>query len=753
MRRTLCVMAGILATGAAPHIATAQETAAASDAVPLEGVVVTTSKVPKKAVDQPSASSSVGSSGGARRRAPAAAQAAAAAAAVPSEPFPQSGVPADGFGANGKSQFDKIQPGSVTDIVRDMPGVTTSVSATDPTQSVNIRGLQDFGRVNVMVDGARQNFQRSGHNANGSFYLDPEFISSLDVTRGPSANAYGSGAIGGVAAFNTRGIDDIMRVEEQSAIVQKTGFGTNGAGLLTSTSGGLRIGRNVDVFGQFIKRDTSPYDDGDGIEVPDSGFDNYGGLGKVRVRPFAGAEITATALLQEYDFVNSVTTAAGPGRFVTTRRDSNASTETYTLGYTFARPDTPLIDFSSKIYYTSTDLDQVRLPLTTPPRDRGFEIETAGFDVFNTSRFQTASLGHRLTYGVDGFEDRVAVFDNELATAQLFTPTGERRVWGTFIEDEVTISQWLKVIGGLRYDAYELEGGGEGSDGERVSPKGTVAVTPVKGIEFFGTYAEGYRAPALTETIIAGRHPNFGPGSDFVFLPNPTLDAEVGQTKELGVNLKYDNIFKRGDRFRGKFAAFRNDIEDYIDLSFVPPVPALGCIAAPGDPPVPFCLQYANIAEARIEGFELELGYDWGGGFLNIAGTLTSTENRDTGIALLSHQPDRLSTTLGFRFLDDKLIAGTRVHLVEGSEADAVRSVPPQLGQLITVFAPTDGYVLWDLFGSYQFNDWSALDVALNNITDVDYRKYLDQNDSAGFQARAALTVKFGGGNGPWSNW
>ena len=30
---------------------------------------------------------------------------------------------------------------------------------------VNVRGLQDFGRVNVLVDGARQNFQREGHSA------------------------------------------------------------------------------------------------------------------------------------------------------------------------------------------------------------------------------------------------------------------------------------------------------------------------------------------------------------------------------------------------------------------------------------------------------------------------------------------------------------------------------------------------------------------------------------------------------------
>jgi outer membrane receptor protein involved in Fe transport len=73
-----------------------------------------------------------------------------------------------------------------------------------PATVINIRGLRDFGRVAVVVDGARQNYQRSGHNANGSFFLDPELVGGVEVVRGPTANIYGSGAIGGVVSFRTR---------------------------------------------------------------------------------------------------------------------------------------------------------------------------------------------------------------------------------------------------------------------------------------------------------------------------------------------------------------------------------------------------------------------------------------------------------------------------------------------------------------------------------------------------------------------
>ena len=587
--------------------------------------------------------------------------------------FPASVAAVDGFGANGKSQFDKVQAGSVTDLVRNIPGVTTSISANDPAQAVNIRGLQDFGRVNVLVDGARQNFQRSGHNANGSFYLDPEFISTIDVTRGPSANAYGSGAIGGVASFSTRGIDDVLGLDEKAAIVQKTGFGTNGAGYLTSTSAGLRVGPNVDLFGQFVDRNTTTFENGADERIKDSSFEDYGGLGKIAVRPFAGAEITGSALAQRYDFINGVGSSNQAPR-----RDTDVQADTYTLGYTFKSPTDPLIDFTSKVYHTKTVTEQKQVsPVTAVTRFRDFEIQTSGFDVFNTSRFATGVLGHRLTYGADGFEDRVNVEDL-FSTADLFTPSGERRVWGSFVEDEVKVTSWLRVIGGLRYDAYELEGNGFSSDGEHVSPKGTISLTPLNGLEVYGSWAEGYRAPALTETLIDGGHPS-GPFQPdlFTFVPNPGLSPEVGQNKEIGVNLKYDNVVRAGDRFRGKFNLFRNDVEDYID----------GVVFGPPGPFVPFSFfQYQNIAKARVEGAEIELNYDWGAGFAILTGTRTRGTNRENGLALATIPPDRVSGTLAYRFLNGRLVTGARVHLVEASE----RNISQGADGFATIYRPTD---------------------------------------------------------------
>ena len=87
--------------------------------------------------------------------------------------------------------------------------------------AINVRGLQDFGRVAVTIDGARQNFQRSGHNANGMFYFEPEMMKQVTVTRGPVANVYGSGAIGGVVSFETIDALSFLREDENFAGQEK----------------------------------------------------------------------------------------------------------------------------------------------------------------------------------------------------------------------------------------------------------------------------------------------------------------------------------------------------------------------------------------------------------------------------------------------------------------------------------------------------------------------------------------------------
>ncbi|CAH1672454.1 TonB-dependent hemoglobin/transferrin/lactoferrin family receptor [Chelatococcus asaccharovorans] len=635
-----------------------------------------------------------------------------------------------------RADMDRFQASTVSDALIGVPGVVAPMAVNDPGQSINIRGLQDFGRVNVLVDGARQNFQISGHNANGTFYLDPELIGQIDVVRGPVSTIYGSGAIGGVAAFQTRTINDILKPDEKFGMEQKIGFGTNGAGFLNSTSGAVRLGTNADLFGQFVYRNTNSYKDGNGDKIPDTGSELVAGLVKFNIRPADGHQISATAMRQNYDYDNNGTSGAG------TRWSNEVETGTYTLGYTFSRPDVPWLDLSIKGYYTETKLQQTTIAPNTTYSALGVEagdrlsdrIRTLGFDVNNTSRFSTGPVDHALTYGFDSSWDRVKTVDNAGGYVGALTPSGNRRLSGGFIQDELKYNDWLRVLGALRYDNYKLDGGGYESDGSRWSPKFTVGVTPVKGIELYGTYAEGYRAPSITETLIAGTHPF----PAFNILPNPNLKPEVARNIEAGVNVKYNDVLKDGDTFRAKANVFRNKIDDYIDMEevgspylvpYIPGMPASVCRRAPQYCMPIYSYQYVNIAQAKITGVEVEAAYDWKWGFMTVAGTVLNGKNEVTGGPLNTVSPNRVSSTLGFRFLDDKLTVGGRLTLVDSTKK--------------TVTNPEAGYGLVDLFASYQYNDDIRGDVVIQNLFDRQYTQYLNSEASAGLTAKFALTVRF----------
>ena len=160
----------------------------------------------------------------------------------------------------GPQQIEQLMPGKVSDVLSGVPGVWFQERADDPGQAINIRGLQDFGRVAVLIDGARQNFQRTGHNADGTFYLDPEMISSADVVRGPVANIYGSGAIGGVASFRTKDVDDVLRPGNTWGILTRGEIGSNLQQGLGSAFFAFRPNPNFDFMfgGNFRSRSRLP---------------------------------------------------------------------------------------------------------------------------------------------------------------------------------------------------------------------------------------------------------------------------------------------------------------------------------------------------------------------------------------------------------------------------------------------------------------------------------------------------------------
>ncbi|CCV07478.1 TonB-dependent heme/hemoglobin receptor family protein [Mesorhizobium metallidurans STM 2683] len=649
-----------------------------------------------------------------------------------------------------QEQLDRRMATTPNDVFFGVPGITMQADARRVSSSVNIRGLQDLGRVQVIVDGARQDFQRSGHGTQSTFWIDPELLKSADVIRGPVANTYGSGAIGGVVFFETKDADDFLRDGETWAASTTGRYESNGKGWTTSAAGAYRFNENWDVLGNIVYRDYNDYKDGGGDTVNGTGFDVLSGLLKTTIRPSENSELKlgwngTSDSWQE--------TSSGVPVY-----DVDLKQNTFTGRYNITDDVKSWLDLHINASYGKTQLDQTSLialnrynpstglPILVPAGSQStYDMDTASIDIWNTSRFETGDFAHELTYGGDWVSDDV---DNTGATGSdsFYTPSGKRRVSGGYIQDKISWN-WLEIEAGLRYDSYSLKSDEGNTSGDRLSPRITVGVSPfdsagLDGLQFYSTYAEGYRSPSITETLISGMHPA---GVVFPFLPNPNLKPETGKTWEAGINYKTNGIIQSDDALRIKAAYFHNDVDDYIGLNDDVGVGNNGCPYLPGLPPIwvpggyyiPTCAQYQNFANAKIQGFEFESVYEAAWGFAGLSASFTNghTVTYEGVREDLSTIPSsQVTAQLGLRFLEDRLTVGGEVQYNGKPKGNAVAR----------------DYTLVNAFASYQATDNFKVDFRADNLFDVKYANPLNGSTTVavyepGVTLKLAATMRFGG--------
>lgn len=670
-----------------------------------------------------------------------------------------------------QQRLQELQASAPSEVFFGMPGVNATQDGNPAATSINIRGLQDSGRVAVIVDGARRNFQINGHRNANPIWLEPEMLKSVTVVRGPVSNIYGSGAIGGVVAFETKSADDFLLPGEVAAGSVKQGYESNGNGFVTSATGAVRPNDSLGVIGNLVYRERDDYEAGDGTTVPGTGFDVIGGMVKGTAKINENSQFELGWIGDRDDWSETGTSNT---------LDNELHQDSFSAKYTYNNPDDPWVDLHVGAYSVNTTLFQKRLqdedvyvgsffippfgpsvPITETAAAGTmltYDILTTGYDIYNTSRFDTGAWRHTLTYGTDRFLDDVHTKDTA-GLSDVFNPSGEREAYGAFVQDKIEYRDWLELIGALRYDGYELDAsnvlfangarGNVNNDSEHLSPRFTVGVSPFEnsrlhGFQVYGTFAEGYRAPTTGETLVAGIHPV--PVVPFTFLPNAELDPEVAQTWEAGFKFNRDELLRSGDALRIRGAWYNNSVDDYIETVGVSAAATPACPALPANPVVPIvagtpdCFQYQNISKAEIEGLEFEALYDTGRYFAGISGSRIRGDNLQDKQPLATIPGDQLTLRGGFRMLNYTMTAGGEVQFV----ADQHR-VPEDVD-------PTDSYTLLNFFASYQPNETFRFDVRLNNILDEAYRDHLSPSLGTvleeGFNAKVAATIRFGASGG-----
>ena len=599
----------------------------------------------------------------------------------------------------GSEEVNQFGGQNLDNVLRTQPGTFTRDNGQNPGVAVNIRGFEGEGRVNMSIDGARQNFRFTTHEAGGFTYVDPALLSGIDVQRGSDSGASGAGALAGSVNFRTLSADDVIKGDNPMSGYTAITAGTNGEGPSETAAAGFRINDTFAIIGAVSKRNSSDYANGNGQVVPYTGQDLLSGLVKAEITPTLDQKLTISGLLYN-------------NKFTANSYPQTIDNRTYSLLYDYTPEDNELVDLHTAIHLNETRMEYGNSPtLASGGSARGRIIDDKGWglDVTNTSRGTVGDVGIKSTYGVTYSTDDVAV-RNTTANNNPggVNPPGTSSIGSIFSSTTLSYSI-VDLIAGLRYDHFTATGKGATSTGTgfdlnrsegRFDPSVTVSVHPTDWLNPYVGYTETFRAPTTNELLMGGSHPGVG-GSPFE--PNPTLKPEVAKTWEVGANLTRDDVFTSGDSVRFKADVFYSSVENYIT----------GVI-------VPKQMFANNPGVTHVQGLELQAAYDAGFMFGSVGYTHTTTDLPSTidGLGAVSYLPaDVVTATVAGRFLDDQsLTIGTRFYAVGQTDNGKDNF---DLGLVPTRYAP--GYQLVDIFANYKLENGVELGANIANVFDVAY--------------------------------
>jgi len=643
-----------------------------------------------------------------------------AAAAVASE-MPYT-VPA-GVSVITEGELSTFGASNLDNALRSQPGTFTRISPQNPGIALNIRGFEGSGRVNTTIDGARQNFRFTGHEAQGFTYIDSSLIASVEIERGAVSTAGGAGALAGAANLRTLDVQDILLPGQTVGALTSTTWGSNNQ-RFTGLAAAAAQSAGVGVAGAVGRRNPSNYENAEGVTVPLTFQDLYSGLFKANFQINEENSLRFGGVFYNNDFfANSYY--------------QNVISNTFTAKYAYNPIGNDLIDFKLNGYRNEVKMKYGRnaAGAWTTTSGRVMEDNGWGFDASNVSRFAIGSVRVRSEYGYEYFFDDVDAY-NTLNPSQAggVNPSGKSSIGGIF--SETTFSQSIfDLIVGLRYDMYNITGNGSiaplpnnpnngqpqplppflspgpyqvDKSEERLNPKVTLAAQVLPWLQPYVTYSQSSRAPTVAELLTGGVHP--GAGSAVSVLPNPFLDPEIQKGWEFGANIRKDGVVNARDSFRLKADYYTMDVENYIASCGAPYIGPRG----------PSSVNYfCNVAgTSQVQGVELQSMYDTGFAFAGLSYTYTHTNlpSQTDGLGAHTYVPEHVIVgTLGVRLLNEKLTVGTRVSYFSESYVGDVN-----VGSFYTEpYMPA--YTVVDLFSNYKFNDNLQLALNVDNLFDESY--------------------------------
>lgn len=507
-----------------------------------------------------------------------------------------------------KEELQRYQGQTVTDVLKNQPGINiTQSGGMGTTSNFYMRGY-DSKQILVLIDGIRYSSISLGSPSLN--LLSTDQIDRIEILYGASGSSlYGSDAMGGVIQIFTKGNN-----VEQSNVAATVGYGSNDhyqvgvTGQLKNdtTSLSLGVSRNkTDGFNAIANRNSFDYN------ADDDGF-----------------ESTNASLALQHKFTNALS-AGISGLY------SDSTTEFDSAGKVIPYAYSDQKNGSANAYL------QYKTPLTLTKLSYGQSIDKStshdnnSISYDNGSQFDTTQEQARLETSINaqpgtvivGAEwlsqkldaSNVKVFNADFSdfTATAYDPD-DRDVKSAFVGYQLADTY------------YDLQANYRVDDNSQYGNESTynlgAAIRPLAGMRIGTNYATGFRAPTFNDLYYPGDN-------------NPNLKPE--RTKNTEVFVEYAN-----DMQTSRLTGYHTDAEDLI---------------ASG----------TNISEAKIKGLSLTsdwnmnafifgLGYD----YLDAKNKTRTNANFDqqlpyrpknSGLVYIGYQQPTFDMRLEAKYSDDRL--------------------------------------------------------------------------------------------------
>nr|WP_314265332.1 TonB-dependent hemoglobin/transferrin/lactoferrin family receptor [uncultured Moellerella sp.] len=577
---------------------------------------------------------------------------------------------------------------TANDILRKIPGISISGTGRSNGQDVSMRGFGPKG-VLTLVDNIRQGTD-TGH-LNGIF-LDPALIKQVEIVRGPSALLYGSGAMGGVIAWETVDAKDLLQPDQNLGFRV---FSTAATGDHSFGFGGSTFGKtdNFDGLFSFVSKDVGNIRLGGGDKTT-----NDETIGNMLAKGSWLIDDSQKVSGQLRYYNNDAYEPKDPQQ-IKDNPKSNAKVNRTTrqrdtqLTYQLKPSDQDWLNLKSTLYYSDINI-------TARPKTgyEGRTQKTYGVKLENRSNlYQLPLASHNLIYGGEAYQQKQDPYSN----TESF-PNANIKFSSGFIQDEIALKDLpIAFIVGTRYDNYKgTSNGNKDVNADQWSSKGAVTITPTTWSMLFASYSEAFRAPSMGEMYNDSKHfeiPGLGVNR---WVSNPNLKPESTRTLEYGAGLRFDDVLMARDGMQFKASYFDTKADDYID-TYVDMRK--------------MTTQSVNIDRVDIWGWDASFGYNTDYFSWDLAYNHTDSNgiSPQTGTPLTSIKPDSITSTLNVPIANSGFSVGWVGEFTKHTDVPKSDKVQRQSG-----YGINDFYLSYQ--GDGQLNGFGS-SVVLGNAFDKEY--------------------------------